>query len=89
MQSPLTPIAYTVQPSYANAIENSTFQGYDAAWPTDNSFLGNHQIGDMFLRIPNTVYTPYIAHTGLDGFVLVHGKDHIWRFTFILSVRPA
>lgn len=27
----------------------------------------------MFLRIPDTVYTPYIAHTQDDGYVLVHG----------------
>jgi hypothetical protein len=60
-------------PSYANAIENSTFQGYSGEWPTDNSYLGNHQIGDMFLRIPDTVYSPYIAHTQDDGYVLVHG----------------
>lgn len=60
-------------PYFAEAIENSTFQGYKGEFPTDNSYLGNHQIGDMFLRIPDTVYTPYIAHTEEDGFVLVHG----------------
>lgn len=60
-------------PIFAEAIENSTFGGYENAFPTDNSYLGNHQIGDMFLRIPDTVYTPYIAHTQEDGFVLVHG----------------
>lgn len=60
-------------PFFAEAIENSTFKGYENEWPTDNSYLGNHQIGDMFLRIPDTVYTPYIAHTDLDGYVLVHG----------------
>jgi hypothetical protein len=27
----------------------------------------------MFLRIPDTVYTPYIGHTDSDGYVLVHG----------------
>jgi hypothetical protein len=60
-------------PYFAEAIENSTFKGYDNEWPTDNSYLGNHQIGDMFLRIPDTVYTPYIAHTQEDGYVVVHG----------------
>jgi hypothetical protein len=60
-------------PYFAEAIENSTFKGYDNQWPTDNSYLGNHQIGDMFLRIPEEVYTPYIAHTEEDGYVLVHG----------------
>mmetsp|Transcript_18921 Transcript_18921/g.19656 ORF Transcript_18921/g.19656 Transcript_18921/m.19656 type:complete len:730 (-) Transcript_18921:148-2337(-) len=60
-------------PYFADAIENSTFKGYNNEWPTDNSYLGNHQLGDMFLRISDTVYTPYIAHTDLDGYVLVHG----------------
>lgn len=60
-------------PYFAEAIENSTFMGYDGEWPTDNSFLGNHQIGDMFLRIPEEVYTPYIGHTQEDGYVLIHG----------------
>ena len=60
-------------PYFADAIENSTFKGYQNEWPTDNSYLGNHQIGDMFLRIPDDVYTPYIAHTDMDGYVLVHG----------------
>jgi hypothetical protein len=60
-------------PYFADAIENSTFKGYQGEFPTDNSYLGNHQIGDMFLRIPDTVYTPYIAHTEMDGYVLVHG----------------
>jgi tetratricopeptide (TPR) repeat protein len=27
----------------------------------------------MFLRIPDTVYTPYIGHTQEDGYVLIHG----------------
>jgi hypothetical protein len=60
-------------PYFAEAIENSTFQGYNGEWPTDNSWLANHQLGDMFLRIPDTVYSPYIAHTETDGYVLVHG----------------
>jgi hypothetical protein len=60
-------------PYFAEAQENATFSGYQGAALTDNSYLGNHQIGDMFLRIPDTVYTPYIAHTQEDGFVLVHG----------------
>jgi hypothetical protein len=62
-------------PFFAEAIENASFTGYQDAWLTDNSYLGNHQIGDMFLRIPDTVYTPYIAHNqeNDNGFVLVHG----------------
>lgn len=62
-------------PYFAEAIENASFAGYENAWMTDNSYLGNHQIGDMFLRIPDTVYTPYIAHNQAndDGYVLVHG----------------
>lgn len=60
-------------PYFAEAIENSTFQGYDGEWPTDNSYLGNHQIGDMFLRLPGDVYTPYIGHTAEDGYALIHG----------------
>lgn len=64
----------SVWPHYAMAIENASFVGYEGKYPTDNSFIGNHQLGDMFLRIPDDqVYTPYIAHTELDGFVLVHG----------------
>merc|ERR1711871_718156 len=64
----------SVWPHYAMAIENASFVGYEGKYPTDNSFIGNHQLGDMFLRIPeDQVYTPYIAHTELDGFVLVHG----------------
>lgn len=62
-------------PRFAEAIENASFTGYKDSWMTDNSYLGNHQIGDMFLRIPDTVYTPYIAHNQEEdnGFVLVHG----------------
>eukprot|EP00975_Prorocentrum_lima_P026028 5474024-Prorocentrum_lima.AAC.1 len=41
-------------PWFAEAIENASFAGYQNAWMTDNSYLGNHQIGDMFLRIPDT-----------------------------------
>jgi len=79
--SPATHVAETSRdqvrdapwPYFADAIENSTFKGFENAWPTDNSYLGNHQLGDMFLRIPDTVYTPYIAHSDKDGYVLVHG----------------
>mmetsp|Transcript_28353 Transcript_28353/g.62805 ORF Transcript_28353/g.62805 Transcript_28353/m.62805 type:complete len:740 (-) Transcript_28353:392-2611(-) len=63
-------------PFFAEAIENASFQGYDGAFPTDNSYLGNHQIGDMFLRIPaDQAYTPYIAHNNEwdGGYTLVHG----------------
>jgi len=64
-------------PVFADAIENASFAGYQGKWPTDNSYLGNHQLGDMFLRIQeDKVYTPYIAHTQTDeddGYVLVHG----------------
>jgi len=67
------PVRDAPWPYFADAIENTTFKGYQNEWPTDNSYLGNHQLGDMFLRIPDTVYTPYIAHTEEDGYVLVHG----------------
>jgi len=62
-------------PWFAEGIQNASFAGYEDAWMTDNSYLGNHQIGDMFLRIPDTVYTPYIGHSqeGEDGFVYIHG----------------
>lgn len=60
-------------PIFAEAIQNASFKGYNNAWPTDNSYLGNHQMGDMFLRIPDSVYTPYIGHTQEDGYVLIHG----------------
>lgn len=62
-------------PYFAEAIENASFAGYQDQWMTDNSYLGNHQIGDMFLRIPDTVYTPYIAHNQLEdhGYTYVHG----------------
>ena len=62
-------------PYFAEAIENASFTGWEGKALTDNSWIGNHQIGDMFLRIPDTVYTPYIAHSQAndDGFVLVHG----------------
>jgi len=62
-------------PFFAEAIENASFTGYKNAWMTDNSYIGNHQIGDMFLRIPDTVYTPYIGHSQEEdkGFTLIHG----------------
>jgi len=64
-------------PFFADAIENASFAGYQGQFPTDNSYIGNHQLGDMFLRIPkDKVYTPYIAHMQADdddGYVLVHG----------------
>merc|ERR1719223_385597 len=70
-------------PVYAEAIENASFAGYqnsnkDHPAFTDQSYLGNHQIGDMFLRIESdhvTDISPYIAHNqeGDDGYVLVHG----------------
>jgi hypothetical protein len=80
--SPATHVAQTSRepmrdapwPRFANAVENSTFTGYQNAIGADMSYLQNHQLGDMFLRIPKEkVYTPYIAHTKDDGFVLVHG----------------
>jgi len=69
------PIRRAPWPFFAEALENSTFSGYRGRTLTDNSFLGNHQLGDMFLRIPAEVYTPYIAHSGPGegGEVLVHG----------------
>jgi len=63
-------------PYFAEAIENASFHGYQNAWPTDNSYLGNHQIGDMFLRLPaDDIYTPYIGHNqeGDHGYTLIHG----------------
>lgn len=68
-------------PYFAEAIENASFAGYQDKWMTDNSYIGNHQIGDMFLRIPapgstaTAPPTPYIAHNqeGEDGYTLVHG----------------
>lgn len=35
-------------PFFAEAIENASFTGYQDAWMTDNSYLGNHQIGKYF-----------------------------------------
>lgn len=68
-------VRYSPWPYFAEAIENASFVGYENKWMTDNSYLGNHQLGDMFLRIPDTVYSPYIAHNQIEdnGFVLVHG----------------
>ncbi len=62
-------------PYFAEAIENASFAGWEGKALTDNSWIGNHQIGDMFLRIPDSVYTPYIAHSQEDddGFVYIHG----------------
>ena len=69
-------------PKFADAIENSTFAGYAPGQSTgtfmqDMSYMGNHQIGDMFLRInEDDVYTPYIGHTEADdksGYTLIHG----------------
>lgn len=70
------PMRNSPWPYFAEAIENASFTGYQNKWMTDNSYIGNHQIGDMFLRIPeDSVYTPYIAHNQVEdnGFVLVHG----------------
>lgn len=50
-------------PWFAGSVENSTFKGIDGSFPVDNSYLGNVLWGDFFLRIPDTVYSPYIAHT--------------------------
>jgi hypothetical protein len=62
-------------PYFAEAIENASFTGYQNKWMTDNSYLGNHQIGDMFLRIPDSVYTPYICHNQAEdnGYTYIHG----------------
>lgn len=57
------PIRNAPWPFFAEAVENASFSGYQGRFLTDNSFLGNHQLGDMFLRIPDSVYTPYIAHS--------------------------
>lgn len=50
--SPATTVAETSRdpmrlapwPWFAEAIENASFAGYKNQWPTDNSFLGNHQV---------------------------------------------
>jgi len=68
-------------PQFSDAIENASFVGYQqpsssSNFQKDMSYLGNHQIGDMFLRISDEVYTPYIAHTETkdeSGYTLVHG----------------
>jgi hypothetical protein len=76
-QTSRDPMRYAPWPFFSEAIENASFAGYKGAAITDNSFLGNHQIGDMFLRIPQTPSSPspYIAHNQDDGtgYVLVHG----------------
>ena len=73
-QTSRDPMRSSPWPLFVDGIENSTFVGYGDTTPvTDNSYIGNHQIGDMFLRIPKEAYTPYIAHTQEDGYVLVHG----------------
>lgn len=79
--SPATHVAQTSRepmrdapwPFFTDGLENSTFTGYKNQVGADMSYLQNHQLGDMFLRIPEEAYTPYIAHTEDDGFVLVHG----------------
>ena len=61
-------------PLYAEAIENASFVGKDGKWPSDNSWLANHpSSGDLFLRISDTVYTPFIGHSSGDDFVVIHG----------------
>ena len=66
-------------PSFADAIENASFAGYQPSgnFMKDMSYMGNHQIGDMFLRInEDDVYSPYIGHTETDdktGYTLIHG----------------
>jgi hypothetical protein len=66
-------------PIFADAIENASFAGYvpSGNFMKDMSYMGNHQIGDMFLRInEDDVYTPYIGHTEGDdksGYTLIHG----------------
>jgi hypothetical protein len=70
------PMRTSPWPVFAEAIENASFHGYQDAWPTDNSYLGNHQIGDMFLRLPaDEIYQPYIGHNqeGDKGYTLIHG----------------
>lgn len=62
-------------PVYAEAIENASFLGYKNQFPTDNSWLGNNQIGDMFLRIEkDDVYMPFVGSSQEDdnGFIYIH-----------------
>lgn len=65
-------------PYYAEAIENASFVGREGRWPTDNSWIANHpSSGDLFLRIPNTTYTPFIGHAEvppLTGNILSNGN---------------
>lgn len=79
-ESSRKPFRHAAWPAYAEGIENSSFTGYtptaDApSMRRDMSYIGNHQLGDQFLRIPDTVYTPYIGHvaSAQDGYTLVHG----------------
>ena len=61
-------------PYFAEAIENGSFIGMNNQWPTDNSWLSNHpSSGDLFLRIMDDVYTPFIGHSDGDDFVYIHG----------------
>ena len=65
-------------PIYSEAMENASFVG-TGEFQSDMSYIGNHQLGDMFLRIPsNQVYTPYIGHTDTSdptGYTLIHGHS--------------
>lgn len=72
-QTTRDPMRESPWPYFSGSIENSTFAGIDGVWPVDNSLLGNVLWGDFFLRIPDSAYTPFVAHTQTDGFVLVHG----------------
>ena len=76
-QTSRNPMRNAQWPVYAEAIENASFVGTFGDFQDDLSYLGNHQLGDMFLRIPkDSVYTPYIGHTDIQdesGYTLIHG----------------
>jgi hypothetical protein len=49
---------------------------YQDVRPTDNSYAGNHQIGDMFLHLAAELsYKPYISHNqdGAKDYTRIHG----------------
>lgn len=50
-------------PYFAEAIENSTFKGYQDAFMTDNSYLGNHQLEICSCASQPTKCTPLTSPT--------------------------
>jgi hypothetical protein len=61
---------------------------YQDVRPTDNSYAGNNQIGDMFLHLAaEQSYKPYISHNqdGAKDYTRIHG--HL-PTTFFFVERP-